>query len=51
VAKPRRKAFDSLVALIIWSIWLERNSRVFRNQVGSVTAVVTSVIDWCELWC
>jgi hypothetical protein len=51
VAKPWHKAFDLLVALIIWSIWLEHNSRVFRNQVVSVMVVVASVFDWCELWC
>lgn len=40
VPKPGRKAFHSLVVLIVWSVWLERNARVFRNQSLSVTVVV-----------
>jgi hypothetical protein len=34
VEKPRRKGFDSLVVLIWWLIWKERNARIF--SVGHV---------------
>jgi hypothetical protein len=36
--KAHRKAFDSMVALISWMIWLQRNDHVFHN--GSVAAVL-----------
>jgi hypothetical protein len=49
--KPRRKAFDSLVVLIVWCIWMEHNARVFRNQAGLVSAVVATVFACCDLWC
>jgi hypothetical protein len=26
VIKPRRKAFDSMIVLTAWSIWLQRNA-------------------------
>jgi hypothetical protein len=39
VAKPRRRAFDSFVFLVIWHLWLERNALVFRNSVVTTTCV------------
>jgi hypothetical protein len=50
VPKPRRKTFYSLMMLMVWTIWLERNARVFRNQSRSVTAAVDSVFASCDLW-
>jgi hypothetical protein len=32
IPRDRRKAFDMVVILVVWCIWLERNNRVFRNQ-------------------
>jgi hypothetical protein len=51
VAKGRRKGFDSLVLVIVWTIWLERNARVFRSHATSMSAVVESVWCRCGLWC
>jgi hypothetical protein len=39
VAKPRRKAFDSLVLLGMWSLWLERNARTFAGGSDTVDKV------------
>lgn len=47
IPKPRRKAFDSLVILVTWTIWLERNDRVFKRKVQSPTAIVDFI--WSEL--
>jgi hypothetical protein len=33
IPKARRKCFDSLLILVFWSLWLQRNSRVFRNEI------------------
>jgi hypothetical protein len=35
VAKARRKAFDSLVCLVAWSLWLERNCMFFDQKSSS----------------
>jgi hypothetical protein len=32
VHKSQRKGFDSLFALVTWSLWLERNARVFNSM-------------------
>jgi hypothetical protein len=51
VPKARRKGFDSLVLVVAWTIWIEWNARVFRNEVASVSSVIGCVWDRCELWC
>jgi hypothetical protein len=32
VANPRRKAFDSVVLMGAWMLWLERNARTFSSS-------------------
>jgi hypothetical protein len=51
VAKARRKAFDSLVVLISWSLWLERNARIFRGTAEPVPRIIDSILAKGELWC
>lgn len=52
VAKRKRKAFDSLVLLVCWNLWKQRNGRVFRNTAAmmSATELVTKIIDELRLW-
>lgn len=47
IIKTRRKAFDSLVIQVVWTIWLERNIRVFRNTASMPAAIVNHI--WNEL--
>jgi hypothetical protein len=51
VTKARRKSFDSLVVLITWSLWLERNSRVFRGTAEPVLRILDSILAKGKLWC
>jgi hypothetical protein len=51
VVKARRKAFDSFVVLIVWSIWLERNAMVFRSVSSSTATLVEFIWTHCKLWC
>ncbi|GJN32057.1 hypothetical protein PR202_gb20530 [Eleusine coracana subsp. coracana] len=51
VAKACRRAFDSLVVLVVWSLWVERNARVFRQRSKSTTALATHVLDELDWWC
>jgi hypothetical protein len=50
VGKPRRKASDTLIILVVWCIWLQRNTRVFRNGTESAVATVEVIVMHCNLW-
>jgi hypothetical protein len=51
VAKGRRKGFNSQVLAVLWTIWLERNARLFRLKSALTSSVVESVWGHCGLWC
>jgi hypothetical protein len=51
VARTRRKVFDSLVFLMMRSLWLERNARVFRNGSLLPNRVVDDIRESCDQWC
>jgi hypothetical protein len=36
MVKARRKAFYSLVVLVVWHIWLQRNEKVFRGDATTI---------------
>jgi hypothetical protein len=33
------RGFDSLVLLVSWEVWKERNARIFRNEVSTPAVV------------
>jgi hypothetical protein len=37
LSKARRRSFDSLVTLVWWNIWKERDSRVFTDAMKQAT--------------
>ena len=43
--KVDRRGFDSLVILISWLLWKERNDRTFDRRVRMVDEVVLSVCN------
>ena len=45
-----RPLFDSLLLLVAWSIWKERNARVFWRTPASVLAVVRAAFTEGEDW-
>jgi hypothetical protein len=45
-----RRGFDSLALLVAWSLWKERNRRVFDAAASSVDDVVKGVIAEGGLW-
>ncbi len=45
-----RSSFDSLVLLVSWQLWKERNSRVFDSALASVAVVLESIRSEGQLW-
>jgi hypothetical protein len=47
-----RPIFDSLLLLLAWTLWKERNNRVFGGPRATVTDVMAAVIreanDWAQ---
>lgn len=44
------EAAKSMLILVIWELWRERNERVFRNTSRSVQQIVSSIQDEARLW-
>jgi hypothetical protein len=51
IARARRKAFDSVVVLVVWSVWLERNEHVFRDERKQPSQVAASILAELHNWC
>ena len=45
-----RDGFDSLVLLIYWQLWKERNSRVFDSVLSSVSVILESILLESHIW-
>jgi hypothetical protein len=45
-----RLAFDTLVLLVSWTLWLERNKRTFQGTLASVLDLYCAVIREAEIW-
>jgi hypothetical protein len=39
------------VALVVWSLWLQRNDRIFRNGLLSAVLLVDQCASLKEQWC
>ena len=50
VPKTMRKGFDSVVLLIMWILWKERNARVFQQSSSSAGMVVQRIVDEGRSW-
>jgi hypothetical protein len=45
-----RKATRSLVLLILWEVWLERNDRVFNRDESSIPSIVANIKSEISAW-
>ena len=45
-----RKARNTLMMLVAWKIWNERNARVFRNTAAPTTVVIAKIKDEASIW-
>ena len=50
ISKDDRQCFDSIVVLICWLLWKERNDRIFDRRVRTVDDTVTWVGDELLAW-
>jgi hypothetical protein len=46
----KRRGFDSLVLLVSWEVWKERNARIFRNEVSTAAAIAKRIHDEGSQW-
>jgi hypothetical protein len=51
VRMEQSQTFDSLVILVVWTIWLHNNNRVFGWQVLSEARLVALVVSLSKEWC
>ena len=47
---PNGKGMASLLMLISWELWKERNARVFRNVSAPPMILVEKIMDEAALW-
>ena len=45
-----RKALASLTMLISWTIWNERNARVFRHHATPSHVIIANLKEEAKLW-
>ena len=52
IRKETRRAFDSLVILVCWHLWKQRNARVFHPATPSISAseLVSRILDELHTW-
>ena len=51
VPKELRRGFDSLVFLIGWMLWKERNARTFNNVAATAAQLAAIIKVEAESWC
>jgi hypothetical protein len=47
---PSRKGLASLILLVIWEIWKERNARVFRKKLSPTFVILDKIKSEDRLW-
>jgi hypothetical protein len=50
VTKNLRRGFDSLIFLVGWQFWKERNSRTFNNASSSTGEVLEAIVEEANQW-
>lgn len=50
IPKPTKKNFDTILILLHWRIWKERNVRIFDNVISSADRVRDLVIQDIGTW-
>lgn len=48
--KDIRRGFDSLVILVVWHIWKERNPHVFKSKAANSQAIIQKMLVEGAQW-
>jgi hypothetical protein len=48
--EQHRRGFDTIATLVAWSIWKERNKRIFNQQSKSWIEVAKVMVEEAVLW-
>ena len=49
-ALDARRCFDSLMILVCWLLWKEKNNRTFNRRVQTIQDVLAMVADEIVAW-
>ncbi|KAF8699001.1 hypothetical protein HU200_034833 [Digitaria exilis] len=44
------KGTRSLAILIVWTVWCERNARIFNEQEKPIAKIIDDIKDTARLW-
>lgn len=50
IEAPKKGTLNTLVPLVIWSIWRERNSRVFDHKSLPLQRLIDQVKEEAKIW-
>jgi hypothetical protein len=48
--EQHRREFDTIATLVAWSIWKERNNRIFNQQSKSWIELAKAMAEEAVLW-
>jgi hypothetical protein len=49
--KAQAKGVCSMTILICWTVWMERNARIFEGKERSTFALVSEIKSEANFWC
>jgi hypothetical protein len=49
-ASDNRKALSSIILLVSWTIWKERNARIFNHKSAPTAALLNIIKSEVKLW-
>jgi hypothetical protein len=50
MAKEHRRGFDTIATLVAWTIWKERNNRVFNEKSRTWAEIARAMTGEADLW-
>jgi predicted DNA-binding ribbon-helix-helix protein len=50
VNSVKAKGMKSLVTLVCWTIWRERNARIFNREEKTISRLITEIKDEAGQW-